>query len=285
MKIFISHSSKNADYGTAIVTLLRAVGVKAEDIVFTSNAAYGIPIGENIFHWLKSRIQEQSYVIYLLSDEYYSSVACLNEMGASWVIQNKGAMLFAPGFDLDCHEFKSGALDPREIGFFLYDEDRVTEFVESLKADFTILNRQVLLNQAIKIFINDVRGLAISLRKNGDKSADKIIVPPLSTEQKSPSKVTLDAIVNPNLDRYLSDFKDGKLKDSDVMLIWYAIEQGRSQLMTGWQEDKEVESIRAWEDVNGYPSVLSSQYGTALQRLTMRKLVSVSQETSSGNPK
>ena len=37
MKIFISHSSKNKDYGNALVELLRGVGLKEDEVVFTSN--------------------------------------------------------------------------------------------------------------------------------------------------------------------------------------------------------------------------------------------------------
>ena len=67
MKIFISHSSANKDYGNALVELLRGIGITEDEIVFTSNTAYGIPIGQNIFNWLKSQITEKPFVIYLLS--------------------------------------------------------------------------------------------------------------------------------------------------------------------------------------------------------------------------
>ncbi len=89
MKIFISHSSRNKFYGEKLVDLLKSVGVKENEIIFTSNAAYGIPVGQNIFNWLKSQITEKPFVIYLLSEEYYQSIACLNEMGAAWIIENK----------------------------------------------------------------------------------------------------------------------------------------------------------------------------------------------------
>ena len=123
MKIFISHSSKNKDYGNVLVELLRGVGVKEDEIIFTSNNAYGIPIGQNIYNWLKSQIAEKPFVIYLLSKEYYESIACLNEMGAAWIIENEHAMLFTPNFDLSSKEFQNGAIDPREIGFYIDDEE------------------------------------------------------------------------------------------------------------------------------------------------------------------
>ena len=77
MKLFLSHSSKDVDYGNALVDLLISIGVKSDKIIFTSNVAHGIPIGENIFQWLKEEIEEKPFVIYLLSPNYYKSVACL----------------------------------------------------------------------------------------------------------------------------------------------------------------------------------------------------------------
>jgi hypothetical protein len=138
LKIFISHSSKNAAYGSALVDLLTGIGIGHESIIFTSETSYGIPVGRNIFHWLKDQISEKPFVIYLLSPEYYSSVACLNEMGAAWIVENQHAAIFTPNFDLHDSSFRNGALDPREIGFYINNEDRLTEFIESLRANFPI---------------------------------------------------------------------------------------------------------------------------------------------------
>ncbi|MDS9467969.1 toll/interleukin-1 receptor domain-containing protein [Paracoccus sp. MBLB3053] len=126
MKIFISHSSKNADYGKALVEFLTSIGVAHNNITFTSDSAYGIPSGANIFDWLKGKISEKPFVIYLLSPEYFSSVACLNEMGAAWVIENQHISIFTPDFDIDGSNFRNSVLDPREMGFRLNDRDRIT---------------------------------------------------------------------------------------------------------------------------------------------------------------
>jgi hypothetical protein len=280
MKLFISHSSKNKDYGSAIVQLLIGLGVKASDIIFTSNVAHGIPIGQNIFEWLKGRIQERSYILYLLSEEYYASVACLNEMGAAWVIGNKRTMSFVPGFDLTSYEFQNGALDPREIGFYLSDRDRVMQFVESLREDFPISDNSVHVNQQISRFLEDVKRIEEQVQPEQEEKTVEDLPPslPLSDQNLKPLGI-------PDVDKYLSDLREGRLKDSDVLLIWYAVDAGKAKLMTGWQEGDEITSIRAWEEVNELNTVLSSQYSDALRRLEMRKLVTVSQETSSGNAK
>lgn len=287
MIIFISHSSKNVQYGDALVELLRGVGVGDKEIIFTSNPAYGIPISSNIFDWLKSRIKDKPFVIYLLSEDYYESVACLNEMGAAWIIENKGFTLFVPGFSLDYHKFKSGALDPRSIGFFVDDEDRVTEFIESLRDGFSIVERPVLINQAVKKYLAKIETLKLSQREENNES-----IAPLELFAESLEAKKLIAEPRPQLNsvpeqmtKYLIDLKEGRLKDSDVMLICYVYDQGRIQLMTGWQEQLEIDRIRSWEEVHAYPTVLSTEYGNALRRMEMRKLVTVSQLTSSNNPK
>jgi hypothetical protein len=54
MKIFISHSSQNKPFGQELVNLMVSLGISSDKIIFTSNVAHGIPIGNNIFDWLKS---------------------------------------------------------------------------------------------------------------------------------------------------------------------------------------------------------------------------------------
>ena len=157
MKIFISHSSKNVEYGNALVNLLTGVGISGDQIIFTSNDAYGIPTGQNIFDWLKNLINEKPYVLYLLSPEYYKSVACLNEMGAAWVTENKHTMIFTPNFKLDSYEFRNGALDPREIGFYINNYDKLIAFIDSLRSDYNVTTNQVLITQKIREFIEIIK--------------------------------------------------------------------------------------------------------------------------------
>lgn len=186
MKIFISHSSKNKDYGEALVNLLTAVGVKDDEIIFTSNDAYGIPIGQSIFNWLKSRISEKPHVLYLLSPEYYGSVACLNEMGAAWVVENKHTMIFTPNFNLSSPEFLNGAIDPREIGFYINNHDKVIAFIETLRADFTISSNHVLISQKIRLFLETIKSFSPTI---SSEPAAKFSQPVLNKEPEPETKV------------------------------------------------------------------------------------------------
>lgn len=52
-KLLISHSCKDKKYCDALLHLLCQLGIDDENIIYTSNTAYGVPMGERIFDYLK----------------------------------------------------------------------------------------------------------------------------------------------------------------------------------------------------------------------------------------
>ena len=292
MKIFISHSSQNKNYGEKLVELLRNIGIKESDIIFTSNTAYGIPIGQNIFNWLKSQITEKPFVIYLLSEEYYQSIACLNEMGAAWIIENKHATVFTANFNLSSKEFQNGALDPREIGFYINDEDRILSFIQLLSEDFEITKSHILISQSVKKFLSEIHSIkSATLKTNIVKNIEpsKIVEKnDNKVEEKIAKKEPLLKQTS-NQNDLFSKFKEliiqGKLKDDELLLIHYIIETGRFKLMTGWQEHLEIQNIVEWEKINEIQNKLSKNYTSVLKRFELRNFTEISAVTSSNNPK
>ena len=292
MKVFISHSSKNSNYGNALVNLLTGVGVKNEEIIFTSNDAYGIPIGQNIFDWLKSKICEKPHVLYLLSPEYYKSVACLNEMGAAWVVENKHTMIFTPEFNLSSPEFLNGAINPREIGFYIDNHDKLIAFIESLRIDFNISSNHVLISQKLRFFLESIKSFKSTvisstelqpLASNNIAFKDQEIE---THEQKVQAKPIVNITKNNFLkSRLLADLESDKLKDEDVLLIHYIIETGRFKLGTGWRTSQEIDNIKAWEEVQELNNSLSTNYDNVLTRFEMKNITEVSQTTGHGNPR
>lgn len=293
MKIFISHSSRNKNYGNALVDLLIGVGISGDKIIFTSNDAYGIPTGQNIFTWLKSEINEKPYVIYLLSPEYYSSVACLNEMGAAWIVENEHTMIFTPKFKLDSYEFQNSALDPREIGFFINNQGRLIAFIESLKRYFSISTNPVLVHQRITEFLQRIISSEETVSPTTLKSGfqEKSIVS-VAKEMESVSATKKDEAVNNSSNaqsestkRFFFDLMNEKLKDEEVLLVHYIIEAAKYKLGTGWSESVEVDNIRVWEDIEDLNDKLSRNYSAVLRRFEFKKLIEVSELTSYGNPR
>lgn len=121
-KIFISHSSQDKEYVTCLVDFLEDIGLTENQLFCSSVPGYGIPLDEDIYDYLKQQFQEHDlHVILVLSDNYYQSVACMNEMGAAWILQSKYTTILLPGF-----EFKEvkGAINPRKIGLKL-DSDPI----------------------------------------------------------------------------------------------------------------------------------------------------------------
>ncbi|MDX5347273.1 MAG: hypothetical protein LPK19_08490, partial [Hymenobacteraceae bacterium] len=277
-------------YGEKLVDLLRNIGVKENEIIFTSNIAYGIPVGHNIFNWLKSQITEKPFVIYLLSEEYYQSIACLNEMGAAWIIENKHAAIFTHDFDLSSKEFQSGALDPREIGFFINDEERVLSFLQMLSEDFEISKNHIIISQSVKRFIQEINTVKTGKIENIKYSKTETLLKQTDSVQTSEvNTVQPGNSIATNQEglylKFLNSITSKKLKDDELVLLHYIIETGRLKLMTGWQEQNEIDNIKEWERINDIRNILSKNYTSVLKRFELRGYIEVSALTSSNNPK
>lgn len=301
MKIFISHSSKNKDIGNCFVKLLRGIGISENEIIFTSNKAYGIPVGQNIFNWLKSQIIEKPFVIYLLSNEYYKSVACLNEMGAAWIIENEHLAIFTQDFKIESMEFQNGAIDPRELGCFVDDEEGMHSLIQVLSKHFKTSESRILINQQVKEFISCVAAYkdkpkATTESRNAMHKAESETkidffdsLTELSEaykEEKRNAEVLRKQNKPSNIFQIFCDsLKNGKLSDEEIILIYYVIENSRYKLKIGWQMDDEIRNIRDWEEVNEIQNLLSNKYESVTRKLQLRNFVFVSAETSSGNPK
>ncbi|WP_074626421.1 toll/interleukin-1 receptor domain-containing protein [Bacillus cereus] len=131
-KIFISHSSKDKEYVKTLVQLLNNIGVKKNqnNIFCSSLPGYDIPHGENIYEFLEKELNNNNImVLFVLSDNYYQSAPCLNEMGAAWITSKKSTTVLTPNFD-----FKqiAGAIDPTKISFKMNDSVGLDKFRDSI---------------------------------------------------------------------------------------------------------------------------------------------------------
>lgn len=140
--IFISHKSNDSEYGEVIRNLLIQIGLKNSDIVFTSNPSNKIPFGIDIFEYLKQKIHSETFVLYLLSDAYFSSSACLNEMGAAWVIQADSNSLYTPDFNHDNPGYLGSCAEKSKMGATLNGDrhcrNNLIELVKKIKDIFNL---------------------------------------------------------------------------------------------------------------------------------------------------
>lgn len=270
--IFISHSSKDKEIGENLLKLLLAIGILSRNIIFTSKSGYGIPAGNNIFEWLKSKLLEKPFVIYLLSDNYYDSIPCLNEMGASWVVESKHVSMFTPKFDLTADKFINGAIDPREIGLFINKKDDIFRFVEMITTEFKLQVPMVLLNNAVDEYI----------------SRYELFVQNQSTSLSSNFNVVLSnsAVSNTvDINSFYELITNNKLIDEELLILLYLNDLGKVKLGDRWMAGHELLKIREWEEDRNLQNLLSRKYSDVLTRLINRNLVIPINYTDYGNPK
>lgn len=135
MKIFISHSEKDRKITDEFVELLFAIGLRKEDIFYSSYPELGVPNNEDIYDYLRTVLDTELYALLMLSDNYYASPACLNEMGAVWMKKTKYMPFLLPGFKFE--EIK-GAINPRRAAIKLdCEEDIVKERLNMFKDELS----------------------------------------------------------------------------------------------------------------------------------------------------
>lgn len=266
MDIFISHSSKDNKYGEIIVQLLIDIGVNRNEIVYTSKSGFGIPKGQNIFQWLKSKLTESPFVIYILSENYYSSIPCLNEMGAAWVIENEHLAFITPEFNISDKKFRDGAIDPREMVVFIDKEEDILEFIEIISKKKNLNNSLLHINQVVKKYKSSLEEANSNMNIEDDEK-------------------NLTSVSSSTYELFENDIISSQLIEEEILLIRYMTDIGTSTLGDRWMADGEIENIKAWESENTLNNKLSSNYQKALNRFITREYLDVNSTTSYGNPR
>ena len=92
---------------------------------------YGVAEGEDIYETLKNLFRQYDiYVVFVLSEHYYASAACLNEMGAAWVLQSNYSTILTKGFrPRDIH----GAINPNKKAIVIDDARHVRSALNDFK--------------------------------------------------------------------------------------------------------------------------------------------------------
>lgn len=140
-KIFISHSSVDIFYIKQLVLLFEQMGIKQESLFCSSDSTYGVPLERDIYEFLKEQFSSFNlHVIFVLSENYYSSPAALNEMGAAWILQNRKTTILLPGFD---HKDIKGVVNRNTINIKLDDDIRtlkfrLNEFYDNIILEFSL---------------------------------------------------------------------------------------------------------------------------------------------------
>lgn len=98
-EIFISHSSKDREYVEQIINIFESIGVPSNKIFCSSFEGYGVALGDDFLLTIKEKLDANVLVIFILSQNFYSSPVCLCEMGATWIKTNSHIPILIPPSD------------------------------------------------------------------------------------------------------------------------------------------------------------------------------------------
>lgn len=133
-KVFISHSSNDKKYVEELIDILETVGLKSTQIFCSSFDGYGIDLGENFLERIKSELNDEILVLFVLSDNFYSSPVSLCEMGATWIKTSEHIPVLIPPFD-----FKDiKGVIPLTQGFKINESLKLNLFKEKLEQIFKL---------------------------------------------------------------------------------------------------------------------------------------------------
>lgn len=158
--ILISHSHEDHLYASELVKIIKVTGIEQEGvrIICSSYPGHAIPGDELIYDFLREEIKGDIWVIYLLSQNYYNSPGCLNEMGAAWVLQKKYSTFLVPHFKFS--DMK-GAIDPSKNAFQLSKQTALNDFKNLILSSFDLQVDdniwESVRDTALKCFIEEAR--------------------------------------------------------------------------------------------------------------------------------
>lgn len=160
-KIFLSHRSTDKKYADALERFIVGLGVKNDQLIYTSHPLHKIPLGKKIYDYLRENINDQVFMIILWSNEYLDSPACLSEMGAAWVTQTDYIGIYCPEFSFGNPKYHEVPIDTTKMGAVLNGDANckasMIEFKNKIQAFFNLEDDEQKSVYLIDQFINDIK--------------------------------------------------------------------------------------------------------------------------------
>lgn len=159
--IFLSHKSDDKKYADALEKFIVGLGVKNHQLIYTSHPLHKIPLDSNIYDYLANRINSNTFMIFLWSDKYLESPACMNEMGAAWVVQSDYTNIYVPDFSFGNPKYRECAVDTSKMGAVLNGDEHckasMLELKDKIQSIFKLEIDERTSQYLIDNFIKDIK--------------------------------------------------------------------------------------------------------------------------------
>lgn len=176
VKIFISHASKDKEYVKKLVELLDGMGLDQTQVFCSSLPGYDIPVGYDIFDYLRQQFQEYELHVFLIhSKNYYMSAASLNEMGAAWVLRSNCTSFLLPNFRF---EDMTGAINGKSIAIKLDNDetevkDKLNQLYDTVIREFGLTKKAAIVWEAKRDrFIKEVKEIVVPDEEQQEQDDD-----------------------------------------------------------------------------------------------------------------
>ena len=155
--IFLSHNSKNKAYADPLRNFIVGLGVRNDQLIYTSHKDHKIPVGKNIYNYLAEKIHSNSLMLNLWSNAYFNSIACISETGAAWVSGCDYVGLCIPPLSFNDTRFKQTPIDSNRVGIMLNGDEtckkNMMELGEKIQAVLGIQHNPESVERLVKRFI------------------------------------------------------------------------------------------------------------------------------------
>lgn len=175
-KIFISHSSRDVEYVAKLVALLDDMGLDQTQVFCSSLPGYDIPVGKDIFDFLREQFREyRLHVIIVHSTNYYQSPVSLNEMGAAWVLRSNCTSFLLPGFGFGGMR---GVVNQNAIAIKLDNsetelQDKLNQLYDMIAEEFGLTKKAAIIwEQKRNSFIREVKDIKIEAANDEAEASD-----------------------------------------------------------------------------------------------------------------
>lgn len=159
--IFLSHKSDDKKYADALEKFITGLGVKNNQLIYTSHPLHKIPLDANIYDYLRTRINGNTFMIFLWSDKYLESPACMNEMGAAWVVQSDYTNIYVPTFSFGNPKYRECAVDIKKMGAVLNGDANckanMIELKNKIQSIFKLENDEQVSQYLLDTFIKEIQ--------------------------------------------------------------------------------------------------------------------------------
>lgn len=183
-QIFISHSSKDREFILHFSKFLKDIGIKS--IFCSSIDGQGIKNGERLEEEIRKNILKSKLLFYIFDNEFFKSVPCVEELGAGWILRDKGnpspkKTFFLKFDDISFKDFPG--LITSDFKCTELNEKSLLSLIDDISDAFEIQNKKATENSnVVETFLSGIRGVLIDKKEKEAEHDDSDM---LSDAQKN----------------------------------------------------------------------------------------------------